>query len=173
MEVRVTFRNIAPSEGLRRHAERKLRRLERLLRGPAEAHVILSVVKHRHIAEIQLVAGRVKTAVEEVTDDIYSAVDLALDKLRRQIHRQAERRRVRKGAAPSIRRAAAERPAPGLPAPRARRVAVRPMSVAEALRLFERGDRAFLLFRNLETDAVNILYRRKDGGVALGVPEGA
>jgi len=170
MHVIVTFRHVDPSDGLRRHAETKLRRLGKLLRGAAEAHVILSVVKRRHVAEVQISADHMNTTATEETDDLYSAIDLAVDKLVRQVKRRAEKHREHKGGVAVARTTPVERPrrTTGI---RTQRVAVKPMSVEEAVLQFDRSKSDFLLFRNASTDAVSLLYRRKDGGFALLVPE--
>ncbi|MCK6554267.1 ribosome-associated translation inhibitor RaiA [Candidatus Binatia bacterium] len=171
MHVMVTFRHVDPSDGLRRHAEAKLRRVGKLLRGAAEAHVILSVVKRRHVAEVQVSADHVNTTATEETDDLYSAIDLAVDKLVRQVKRRAEKIRERKGAGTRPRATPAAGPSPRPAGIRTQRVAVKPMSIEEAVLQFGRANRDFLLFRNASTDAVSLLYRRKDGGFGLLVPE--
>jgi putative sigma-54 modulation protein len=64
-------------------------------------------------------------------------------------------------------------PAPP-PAPRVVRNArypVKPMSVEDAALRVESGPDTFVVFRNAETDAVSILYRRKDGHFGLIEPE--
>ena len=170
MHVMVTFRHVDPSDGLRRHADSKVRRLGKLLRGAAEAHVILSVVKRRHVAEVQVSADHVNITATEETDDLYSAIDLAVDKLKTQIKRRAEKSRERK---PAVVVAPAVEPEPARPSARIRtqRVAVKPMSLAEAVLQFDRAKSDFLLFQNAATDAVSLLYRGKDGAFALLVPE--
>jgi putative sigma-54 modulation protein len=54
---------------------------------------------------------------------------------------------------------------------RAKRYAVKPMSVEDAALRVDGGDDTFLVFRNAETDAVSILYRRKDGNLGLIEPD--
>ena len=59
--------------------------------------------------------------------------------------------------------------------PRIRRVPrypVKPMTVDEAAMAVDGGNDAFLVFRNAATDAINVLYRRKDGDLGLIEPEG-
>ena len=97
MHVIVTFRHVDPSDGLQRHAEARLHRLGKLLRGAVEARVILSVVKRRHFAEVQVVADHLNTTAAEETDDLYSAIDLAVDKLVRQVKRHTEKHREHGG----------------------------------------------------------------------------
>ncbi len=60
MQVNVTFRHIEATAALRRYAEDKVQRVAKYLRRPIDAHVILSVSKRRHIAEIILNADHVR-----------------------------------------------------------------------------------------------------------------
>ena len=59
----------------------------------------------------------------------------------------------------------------GLRVIRARRYAVKPMSVEDAALRVAAGEEAFVVFRNAETDAVSILYRRTDGNYGLIEPD--
>ena len=51
-----------------------------------------------------------------------------------------------------------------------RRVTPKPMSVEEAVEQFRLGQEQFLVFTNARTDVVNVLYRRKGGGLGLIEP---
>jgi putative sigma-54 modulation protein len=66
--------------------------------------------------------------------------------------------------------AAAERDA-GTRIIRARRYAVKPMSVDEAALEVTDGRDAFIVFRNATTDTINVLFRRPDGNLGLIEPE--
>src|SRR5438477_8282356 len=99
MQVTVTFRHVEPTPALRAYAEEKLERVKKYLRRPVEAHVILSVSKERHVAEITLQADHQTMFAEETTHDLYSAIDLVVDKLEHQAQKLHERRRRHKGAA--------------------------------------------------------------------------
>ena len=85
MRIAVTFRHVPPTPALRAYAEDKLdKHVRKYLRRPTDAHVILSVSKQRHVAEITLQADHVTMFAQEETHDLYSAIDLALDKLEHQ-----------------------------------------------------------------------------------------
>src|SRR6058998_503577 len=99
MQITVTFRHVEPTPPLKAYAEEKLQRVRKYLHRPVEAHVILSVSKERHVAEITLKADHVTMFAEETTHDLYSAIDLAVDKLEHQAQRLHERRRHHKGGA--------------------------------------------------------------------------
>lgn len=172
IEISVTFRHVEPTEALRRYAVSKVQRLGKFARRFVEAHVVLSVIKHRHIAEIAMTGSRTSLKAAEETGDLYSAIDLATDKLERQIKRVAEKRQDRKhAAAPPEEPSPAGRRARG-PRVERERVAVKPMSVEEAVAEIVATRRQFVVFRNAASDTLNVLYRRKTGAFGLIEPEG-
>jgi len=170
MQVMVTFRRVEPTEGLRRYAEEKMQRVHKFLRRPIDAHVILSVLKHRHIAEVQVSANHLNIIATEETDDLYSAIDLAMSKLERQIKRRVAKVKDHKGAN-SAATAVAPTSGPGGRIIRTERVAVKPMSVDEAIMHLRMRKNDFLLFMNAATETLCVVYRRKDGNYGLIEPE--
>lgn len=170
MQVMVTFRHVEPSEGLREYAEEKMRRIHKYLRRPIEAHVILSVIKHRHIAEVQVAANRLRLTATEETDDLYSAIDLAMSKLERQAKRHVGKHKGHKGNStvpPESERGSRS----GGARVRTQRIAVKPMSVDEALLQLKLLQNDFLLFKNAANETLSVIYRRKDGRYGLIEPE--
>src|SRR5205807_1059549 len=97
MQITVTFRHVEPTPALRAYAEEKLERVKKYLRRPVDAHVILSVAKERHVAEITLQADHVTMFAKEETHDLYSAIDLALDTLEHQAQKLKAKRRDHTG----------------------------------------------------------------------------
>ncbi len=99
MQITVTFRHVDPTPALRTYAEDKVAKVARkYLRRPGDAHVILGVSKERHVAEITLQAQHVSMFAKETTHDLYSAIDLAVEKLEHQAQKLKARRSDRKGA---------------------------------------------------------------------------
>ncbi len=172
MQVLVTFRHMEATDALRKYAESKVGRVHKYLRRPIEAHVVLEVNKRRHFAEITLTGEHITVNAKEETGDLYSAIDLAMDKLERQIQKHITKRDKRKhpSTAPAV---AASAPPRRRARPRVvpERVKVEPMTVAEALRRMSRNSDEVLVFQNEASDAVNVLYRRKDGTYGLIEPE--
>lgn len=167
MQVAVTFRNIEATDALRRHAESKVQRVRKFLRRPVEAHVVLSVIKHRHVAEITVAANRMTINATEETGDLYSAIDLAMSKIERQVKKRVSKRQSRKHeVAPAV-------PATPVRRPRikAERVAVKPMSVSEAVLQLKASGEDFLFFQNTANDMLSLLHRRKIGTYGLIEPE--
>lgn len=175
MDITVTFRHVGASDGLRTYATQKLARLKRFARHAMEAHVILGVEKQRHRAEI-LIAGReFQVAAAEETVDLYSAVDLAVDKVERQLKKWEEKRKNHKTGRGHLLAARHEQAASVDSVPRitTQRVLVKPMSVAEALLELQKANTNFLLFHDAATDSIAVLYRVKDGVFNLLQPEPA
>jgi putative sigma-54 modulation protein len=174
MQVMVTFRHVEPSEGLRQYADEKVQRVHKYLRRPVDAHVILSVLKHRHIAEVQVTANRLNINATEETDDLYSAIDLAMSKVERQVKKHVARYKNHKAnpsAAANPRTSAAAdegRPAAIL---RTERVPVKPISIDEALLQLKMRKHDFLLFKNAANETLSVVYRRKNGNYGLIEPE--
>ena len=182
MQITVTFRHVEPTPALRAYAEEKLERVKKYLRRPVDAHVILSVAKERHVAEITLKADHVTMFAQEETHDLYSAIDLVLDKLEHQAQKLKNRRRDHKGGAGS--RAvepsevlttvlAADQPAPGgrRRVIRSQRVPAKPMSVEEAVEQLSASGDEFLVFTNAANQTLAVIYRRADGNYGLIEPE--
>ncbi|MGD9193927.1 MAG: ribosome-associated translation inhibitor RaiA, partial [Desulfobacterales bacterium] len=91
MQTSVTFKNLDPSENLKSYVSDKLDRFDKFLDNPAEANVVLSVEKFRHIAEINIGGDRLTIIGKEETDDMYSAIDMVLDKLEKQIKKNKQK----------------------------------------------------------------------------------
>ena len=91
MKIEITGRHIDVTPALKEHAEEKLGKLERLLDATAEAHVVLSISRHRHIAEIQVKAGHLVLSGTEETGDLYASIGEVVDKLERQALRHKEK----------------------------------------------------------------------------------
>ena len=91
MQVSVTFRNIEPTEALKTYATEKLEHVKKVVVKPIEAHVILSVEKFRHKAEVTIVASGETLVGEEQSDDMYKSIDKVMDKVTRQARRAKEK----------------------------------------------------------------------------------
>lgn len=179
MQISVTFKNLDPSEHLKSYVQNKLNKLDKLLDNPAEANVVLSVEKIRHIAEIKITGDRLNINCREKTSDMYSSIDMALDKLEKQIkknkqkvrnHRQGNRSEIRERE--TMPEDIASNPADetGEPQIRVQNIDFKPMDVEEASMQMELISDNFIVFTNSRTNRVNVLYRRKDGDLGLIQP---
>lgn len=91
MLLSITFRQMDASDFLREHAREQVERVTRFLDGATVAHVVLSLERHLHQAEIQLQSGGWVFRASEKSEDMYASIDLAMDKIERQITRHKEK----------------------------------------------------------------------------------
>ncbi len=83
--ISITFRHVEPSDAIKRHAEEKVQKLQRFLRQPMSARITLSLEKLEQGAEIRISSGGEHLEAHEVCEDMYMAIDRAVQKLERQI----------------------------------------------------------------------------------------
>ncbi|MGA8181512.1 MAG: ribosome-associated translation inhibitor RaiA [Desulfobacterales bacterium] len=175
MQTSVTFKNLDPSENLKAYVGEKLDRFDKYLYNPAEANVVLSVEKFRHMAEINIIGDRLNIYGKEVTDDMYSAIDITLDKLEKQIKKYKQKiRKYRGGQKPNTKENIGEDPRFGEDETSqdilVKNIEYKPMDVEEAVMQMGLVNDNFLVFTDARTNQVNVLYRRKDGNYGLIQP---
>ena len=174
MHLSVKGRKLEITPAIRAYAQEKLNRLTRYLENIVSMHVVLSLAKHRQIAEVTLHVRDLTIRAEEESDDLYSSIDLVAEKLERQILRYKERIAMRGGRGADREsqvsaeaRAVAEEPR----VVRTKRFAVKPAAVDEAILQMDLLGHNFYVFRNAATEEVNVLYSRRDGHYGLIEPE--
>ncbi len=175
MQTSVTFKNIDPSDHLKSYVGDKLDRFDKFLDNPAEANVVLAVEKFRHIAEINISGDRLTINGKEETVDMYSAIDMVLDKLEKQIKKNKEKIRERRSASKNRNRSMLDEisSAPEEDSEREikiRNIEYKPMDVEEAVLQMDLIEDNFLVFTNARSDQINVLYRRRDGHYGLIQP---
>jgi ribosome hibernation promoting factor len=180
MRLDITGRHVSITAPLRQLIDKRLARLLRVLNDSVvSVNVILTKEKYRHITEILIHArGNHMMRGEGEGNAWRMSVQMAADAVEQQAQRLKTKWTDQRRKKSSIRRAPAgivaaplEAPAGGLHIVRAPRYPVKPMSVEDAALRVEAGPDTFVVFRNAETDAVSILYRRKDGNLGLIEPD--
>jgi putative sigma-54 modulation protein len=181
MQVSVTFRHMDNSEALRKYAEDKIGRLKKYEYGPVDASVVLSVEKHRQIAEVVINAEKMTIKGREATDDMYSAIDMVMEKIEKQIKKHKERLVSHKANTIRV-RAEITGSIPPLPdgeyvqeteesAIITRTVDSKPMTVEEAAMQLDMSKSEFIAFINSDTNEMNVIYRRKDNNFGHIIPK--
>lgn len=90
LDTTFTFRNMDSTDALREHALDKLSKLDKYLMKPATAHVIFNLDGSRHVAEITLNIKGGRYFGTETSNDMYTSIDSAVDKIRKQMSRRKE-----------------------------------------------------------------------------------
>jgi putative sigma-54 modulation protein len=137
-----------------------------------EAHVVLGLEKFRHLADVTIDSnGHIIKGREENTD-MYAAIDLVMDKIDIQLKKFRDKLRSAKGD-----RSRSAAPAPveaeelPLPAIRRKRVEVPALQLGDAVELMQSGKDTLLVFTDVASGNLNILYRRPDGDFVLVEPD--
>jgi putative sigma-54 modulation protein len=181
MRLELTGRHVDITPILRRLLDTKLSKLERVLNHRAlSAQVVLTREKHRHRADITLHARGEKFlhGVGDATN-WEASITQAIGKLTQQAQRVKGKWEKRKRDGDIKGMPAAEAAATTAREPRRRerarmprivrasRQPLKPMSVADAAREIDAGGDGVVVFRDLQTAAVNVLYRRVNGELTL------
>jgi putative sigma-54 modulation protein len=174
LEVQVYGRNVEVTDRMMEYARKKVAKLDRFLNDIDEARVDLAYIKSARSAEDRQVAqitvrgkGYILRA-EERSDDVFTALDSALDKLQRQMERfKGKRQRGRgdgKTASQVVEVASEDEAEDQSLIVRRKKFVLTPMDEVEALeqmKLLSHED--FFVFYNSITNSVNVLYLRRDG----------
>jgi putative sigma-54 modulation protein len=165
-------RNIEVTDALREYVDKRLGKLTKYIEGLDEAQVTLLVEKDRHRVEVTIPLNGLILRDEEETIDMYSSIDLVIEKLEKQIEKYKSR--INKRAKNQTIRGITVKNEENLEEPRVvrtKRFAFKPMPVEEAILQMNLLGHNFFVFSNAETDEVNVVYKRKDGNYGLIEPE--
>lgn len=203
MQFSVTFRHMEASEALKSYAKERMDRIRKYLPDPIACHVVFGVERHNHRVDVnfQLHNG-LAIAGHEITENMYSSIDLVIAKIERQVRRykgKLEEQRVRPhhvAPLPWSHSIVEEAPADGqsapataaqmsapeatTPAPRYQVVKTEefnanPMTVEDAIAQLDLTHASVLVFRSVDAgNRVAVVYRRDDGSYGLiETPAGA
>lgn len=181
MQVLITGRHMEMTEALQDYVKSKVERVGKYLENIKEADVILSVEKYRHSAEVTIKANGITINGEEETADMYSSIDLVMEKIERQVKKYKEKIRHHKTRQPfkesSIMMNATpaesreEGDSADLLVMKTKRVSVQPMSLDEALMQMDLLEEDCFLFMNMASNSLRVIYRDKDEKLILIEPE--
>jgi putative sigma-54 modulation protein len=174
MRINITAKGVSVPPDLKEVAEKKMEKLERLLRQIDTVDITCSRERQWRVVEIMLNANGIIVRGEDRAIDLRSAIDSLLDKLERRVKKSRSRMIERYRSSSEIRQAPeAEEPREDLEPRlvRSKRFTVKPMSPEEAAAQMELVGHDFFVFRNAETEQVNVIYRRRDGNYGLIEPE--
>jgi putative sigma-54 modulation protein len=184
--VSIHGRNIGVSEKIRDYAERKVSRLDHYLPEIGEVRVDLSSERtardadDRQVVQITVPLKRTILRSEERSGDMFTSLDMALDKIQRQIERYKAKNRRGRGNGAGLAEAHLEDEveldaadfSPGPQIARRKKFLITPMTEDEALEQMALSQHEnFFIFFNADTAKVNVLYIRKDGDYGLIEPD--
>lgn len=186
MNVKIAGRHFEMTDALKSYVETGLEKFRGHFNKVIDVDVVLSVEKHRHIAEVNVHANGVRIHGQESSTDMYASVDAVLQKLEKQVRRYKDRinrhqpRHARETRdyhhnVIELLPAAAESSEEMAQTPvhrvvKREKLSTKPMTVEEATMQLDLLEERFLVFMNAETEQLNVLYSREDGSYGLIEP---
>lgn len=168
MNLQIKGRNTEVTDGLRSYVEKRFSKLEKYFTKEMSGTVTLIIERNEHIIEATIPINRFILRAEESSHDMYTSIDNVVEKLERQV-RKYKTRINRKGKQvgmdymPFVAEAneTQESVQENERIEKTKSFVLKPMDVEEAIMQLELLDHDFFVFLNIETDEVEVIYRRK------------
>ena len=174
MNLVISGKNLDITEGLRSAVEEKIGKLERYFTDSTEVHVTLSTEKNRQKIEITIPMKGSIIRAEEVSSDMYVSIDLVEEVIERQLRKYKNTLIDKEQNAVHLNQEFIDEDAyeeEEIQIIRSKKFAMKPMDPEEACVQMELLGHNFFVFRNSETEEVNVVYKRKGNTYGLIEPE--
>lgn len=173
MNITIIGRKCTPRDSFKERAEQKLQKVEKFFGEDAKAKVTATVEKNTKIVEITLSKGGFIFRAQERSQDLEESLDACVEALVRQIRKNKTRlsKRIRDVSFDDVFNATAEaEEEQAFDVVRTKAVILKPQSADEAILQMNLLGHEFYMFKNSDTDAVNVVYKRADGGYGIIEP---
>lgn len=171
MRFNIRGKKLEVTPSLKEYVEEKIGKIDKYFENSdnIEANVLIKISGNDQVVEVTINTHGLILRAEESSKDLYSSIDLVVEKLDRQIRKNKTKlhKKVSKGTFKEIN--AIEEPVKEENSSIVKRknIDMKPMSEDEAILQMELLDHDFFVFKNMENNDVNVLYRRKDGNYGL------
>lgn len=174
MNIIISGKNIDVTDGIRSAVTEKLGKLEKYFTPDTDAHVTLSVEKERQKIEVTIpVKGRLIRS-EQVSNDMYVSIDLVEEVIERQLRKYKNKIIDKKQDVTNFQKTFIENEYledEDIKIIRSKKFGMKPMFPEDACVQMELLGHNFFVFRNAETNDVNVVYKRKGDTYGLIEPE--
>lgn len=180
MELNIRGENIAVTPSLQEYAEKRIGKLEKYFSSPLTtgARVNMRVHNKEQVIEVTIPVQGLLLRAEVGQEDMYTAIDLVVSKLERQIKkyktklnrktRQDARQVIEVAGSSTLTRPAATEAVEDLPEiVRRKSFVLKPMTAEEAILQMDMLGHSFFVFNNADSGEINVVYQRKDGRYGL------
>ena len=174
MNLVISGKNIDITDGLRSAVEEKIGKLERYFVDSTEVHVTLSTEKNRQKIEVTIPMKGSIIRAEETSTDMYVSIDLVEEVIERQLRKYKNKLIHKEQNVAQLSKAFVDEDAydeEDIAIIRSKKFAMKPMDPEEACVQMELLGHNFFVFRNADTDEVNVVYKRKGNTYGLIEPE--
>ena len=173
MKFTIVGKNLTVTDGLKAAVEEKIGKLEKYFTEDTEIHVTLSTQKERQKIEVTIpMRGNIVRAEQE-SNDMYVSIDLVEEIIERQLRKYKTKIIEKQQAAVNLSKTFIDEEYDDeeIKIIRTKKFAVKPMDAEEACVQMELLGHNFFVFRNAETDEVNVVYKRKENTYGLIEPD--
>lgn len=172
MKITITGRKVTLKDAFKEKVEKKLGKFEKFFEEDAQAHVTVSLEGDRQTVEITIKNKGMFYRSEETTKDMLFSLDNAADNMLHQITRNKSRleKRLKAGAFEDMPENAGKEPETEFEVVKYKTFTVKPMNVEEAILQMNLIGHEFFTFLNDQTNTVNVVYRRREGGYGVLEP---
>ena len=174
MKFIIVGRNIEVTPGLRAAVEEKIGKLDKYFNPDTEVHVTLSVEKERQKIEVTIPVKGSIIRSEQVSNDMYVSIDLVEEVIERQLRKYKNKLIQKEQNVAQFSKGFVDEDTydeEEISIIRSKKFAMKPMDPEEACVQMELLGHTFFVFRNSETDEVNVVYKRKGNTYGLIEPE--
>lgn len=169
MKYNIRGNKIDVTEAIDSYIKEKLSRLDKYLddNDEVEAKAVISTKGKDQKVEVTIWSGKYNIRAEETNEDLYSAMDLVIDKLERQFKKYKGKitsKKVKMAVIPEIEDLLEEDEQKIV---RRKEVFLKPIDEEEAITQMELLGHTFFVFKNVDTDKINVVYKRNDGDYGI------
>ena len=175
MKYVIVGKNMGITPSLEAAVKEKLGKLDKFFAEDTIAHVTLQISHERHIIEVTIPLKGNVIRCEQVSTDMYTSIDLAEEVIERQLKKYKSKIVKKHKAQAAFKREYLEEPSPAdekIRIVRNKQFEMKPMYPEDACVQMELLGHGFYVFRNAETEQINVVYKRKGGSYGLIEPEG-
>ena len=174
MKYVIVGKNMEVSSSLEKAVKDKLGKLEKFFAEDTTAHVTLEINHGRHIMEVTIPTKEGVIRCEQYSTDMYTTIDLAEEVIERQLKKYKSKIVKKHKAQAAFKRESLEEPYTSdeeIRIVRSKQFEMKPMYPEDACVQMELLGHSFYVFRNAETEQINVVYKRKGGSYGLIEPE--
>ena len=177
LQINITGKHLDLTPAIKQYVQEKVSKVEKNFHPILDIHVIICVEKYNHIVEIVLKTNVSTVRVKGESKDMYASIDLTVDKLIRHLRRVKEKlKEHHKHCEPKMDNMflldeSADEEKDDIPSIFIKEIEEKPMDIEEAKLQLDALQYAFLMFKHLDTNRTNVIYKSKDGDYVVLAPE--
>lgn len=168
MKYNIRGNKIEVTKAINDYIEEKLSKVDKYFDDDVEAKAVISTKGREQKVEVTIWSGKYNVRAEESNEDLYAAIDLVVEKLQRQLKKYKAKlngkKNVREEYVPEIEDYFEDEEQTIV---RRKEVFLKPIDEEEAITQMELLGHSFFVFKNVDTDKINVVYKRKDGDYGI------